>query len=109
ILDDEQFWNILQYDHWVVFQSLNRIYIFDSKANNFKIITPKSAVNRAFIVNRSIYFQTVDEGLFEIANGKSVLISAHPVVMNNKIVGMSSDQNGLLLHTQFNGFYRLKD
>ena len=28
ILDDEQFWNILNYDAWVIFQSLNRIYIF---------------------------------------------------------------------------------
>jgi hypothetical protein len=27
ILDDEQFWNISHYDQWVVFQSLDGIYI----------------------------------------------------------------------------------
>ena len=32
VLDDEQFWNIISYDQWVVFQSLNRIYIYDTKA-----------------------------------------------------------------------------
>jgi hypothetical protein len=32
ILDDEQFWNILNFDQWVVFQSLNRIYIYDTKS-----------------------------------------------------------------------------
>ena len=31
ILVDEQFWNILNYEQWVIFQSLNRIYIYDTK------------------------------------------------------------------------------
>ena len=29
IIDDEQFWNILNYEQWVIFQSLNQIYIYD--------------------------------------------------------------------------------
>lgn len=41
ILDDEQFWNIHHYEQWVVFQSLNRIYIYDTKTQKFSIITPK--------------------------------------------------------------------
>ena len=35
LLTDEIFWNIISYDHWVVFQSLNRIFIYDSKKGNF--------------------------------------------------------------------------
>ena len=31
IQDDEQFWNILNYDQWVIFQSLNKIFIYDTK------------------------------------------------------------------------------
>ena len=27
LIEDEQFWNILNFDDWVLFQSLNRIYI----------------------------------------------------------------------------------
>ncbi|MES2863957.1 MAG: LuxR family transcriptional regulator, partial [Bacteroidota bacterium] len=30
IIDDEQFWNILNYEQWVIFQSLNQIYIYDT-------------------------------------------------------------------------------
>ncbi|MEI7509451.1 MAG: LuxR family transcriptional regulator, partial [Flavobacterium sp.] len=35
LLDDEQFWNILNFDQWVIFQSLNRIYIYDTSSKNF--------------------------------------------------------------------------
>ena len=38
LLDDEQFWNILTYDGWIAFQSLDRIYIYDTKKQSFKII-----------------------------------------------------------------------
>ena len=27
IVDDEQFWNIVQYDRWVIFQSLDKLFI----------------------------------------------------------------------------------
>jgi hypothetical protein len=29
------------YDQWVIFQSLDRIYIYDTKAGHFKIIASK--------------------------------------------------------------------
>lgn len=106
ILPDEQFWNILQYDQWIIFQSLNRIYIYDSKGGIFNIIQPKSLINKAFKTHNSIYYQTVNEGLFEIENGKSILVSDNPLLITNKIVGLLSDNDGLIVQTQFNGFYR---
>jgi hypothetical protein len=47
ILDDEEFWNILNYDQWVIFQSLDRIYIYDTKAGHFKIIS-KNKIIKSF-------------------------------------------------------------
>ncbi|WP_305070425.1 helix-turn-helix and ligand-binding sensor domain-containing protein [Flavobacterium sp. K77] len=107
ILDDEQFWNILQYEHWVVFQSLNRIYIYDSKLNSFKIISPKNTISKSFWTKNGIFFQTVNQGLFEIENGKARLVSNSPILQNNKIVNLFSDADGLLIQTQLNGFYKL--
>ncbi|WP_321540699.1 hypothetical protein [Flavobacterium piscinae] len=78
ILDDEQFWNILQFDHWVIFQSLNQIFIYDSKRENFKAIKPESGIFKAYSVAKSIYFQTVKNGFYEIENGVSKLISKDP-------------------------------
>jgi len=106
IIDDEQFWNILNYEQWVIFQSLNQIYIYDSKTSNFTIITPKNNILKAFQTNNSIYFQVANEGLYEVENGKSKLISNSSVVLSNKIVELFSNEDGLLLQTQSNGFFK---
>ena len=107
ILDDEQFWNILDYDQWVIFQSLNRLYIYDTKTKKFSIITPKNDILKSFGVSNSIYFQTLNGGLFEIENRESKLVSDHPVLLNNKIVNIFPTTDGLLIQTQSNGFFQL--
>jgi AraC family chitin signaling transcriptional activator len=107
ILVDEQFWNILNYDQWVLFQSLNRIYIYDSKSGAFKIIAPGEDIIKSFRTNNSIYYQTRSGALFEIEGGKSHLVSNNPVLKNNRIVNIFSTEGELLISTQTNGFYKL--
>lgn len=109
IIDDEQFWNILNIDKWVIFQSLNRIYIYDTETKKFKIITPKNSITKAFKTDNAIYFQVINEGLFEIENGQSKLVSNDVALKNYKIVNVFQDGNGLIIHTQTNGFYRLNE
>lgn len=107
IIDDEQFWNILQYEHWVIFQSLDRIYIYDSKNNSFKIVHPKATILKAFCTKSGIFFQTVNSGLFEIESGVPRLVSSHPVILKNKIVNLHDTGNALLIQTQQNGLFQL--
>ncbi len=107
IIDDEQFWNIVNFDKYVIFQSLNRIYIYDLEAKKFNIITPKNSITKVFKTENAIYFQVFNEGLFEIENGRSKLVSNDIAFKNNKIVNVFSEINGLIIHTQTNGFYKL--
>lgn len=107
ILDDEQFWNVLKYDQFVIFQSLNRIYIYDTKTKHFRIIAPSNNIIKSFRTNNSIYFQTINEGLYEIESGRGTLISNHPILKTNRIVNVFSIDEGLLIQTQLNGFYKL--
>lgn len=109
ILDDEQFWNILNYEQCVIFQSLDRIYIYDTKTRKFKIIIPPNKILKSFKTSNSIYYQTVNFDLFEIENGTSKLVSNNSILKNNKIVNVFATEDGLLIHTQFNGFYKLSD
>lgn len=109
LVDDEQIWNIIDFDQWVVFQSLNQIFLYDTKTEKFKIISAKSSINRAFKANSSIYFQTYGEGLFEIENGVGKLISNDAVIMKNKIVNIFSKDGSLLVQTQFNGFFNINN
>ena len=107
ILDDEHFWGILQFDQWVLFQSLNRIYAYDTKQNKFSIITPKSNILKAFKTDNGLYYQTFSEGLFEIENGASKLISNNSIILKNKVVGVFKSNDGLAILTQNNGFFEL--
>ncbi|WP_026729187.1 helix-turn-helix and ligand-binding sensor domain-containing protein [Flavobacterium denitrificans] len=107
ILDDEQFWNILKYDQWILFQSLNRIYIYDTKTGQFKIIAPKNGVVKSFAPKNAIYFQTSKEGLFEIESGKAKLVSDHPILKKFTIANIFTTDEGLLLQTQLDGMYKL--
>jgi len=80
IQDEEQFWNILNYDQWVIFQSLSKIYIYDTKSKHFNIIRPKGSIFKSYQTNNAIYFQSFNDGLFEIENGKSKLVTNDPII-----------------------------
>ncbi|TRX25208.1 LuxR family transcriptional regulator [Flavobacterium franklandianum] len=107
ILNDEIFWNIISYDQWVVFQSLNRIFIFDSQKVNFTIVATKKGITKSYKTNNSIYFQSLNDGLYEIESGKSRLVSNALILQKNRIVNVFSIDEGLLIQTEFNGFYKL--
>ncbi len=107
IQDEEQFWNILNYDQWVIFQSLSKIYIYDTKSKHFNIVKPKGSIFKSYQTNNAIYFQSFNDGLFEIENGKSKLVTNDPIIKKNRIINVFSTNEGLLIHTQFNGFYKL--
>ena len=109
ILYDEHFWNVINYEHWVVFQSLSRIYIYNSQNNSFNIISSKSGITKSYKTDNSIYFQSLNEGLYEIESGKSKLVSGAAILKSNRIVNVFSLDDGLLILTEFNGFYILKD
>lgn len=109
IQDDEQFWNILSFERWVIFQSLSQIFIYDTKAETFQVINPKTPITKAFVVGNSIFFHTFSNGLFEIENGHSKLYSNDAFFIQNKIVSIFKHLDSLLFVTQFNGIYELKN
>jgi AraC family chitin signaling transcriptional activator len=106
LINEEIFWNIISYDQWVVFQSLNRIYIYDSQKGNFTIVNSKNGITKSYKANNSIYFQSLNDGLYEIESGKSRLVSNASILQKNRIVNLFSIDDGLLIQTEFNGFYK---
>jgi ligand-binding sensor domain-containing protein/DNA-binding CsgD family transcriptional regulator len=105
IKDDEQFWGIFPFDNWILFQSLEKIYAYNTKSKSFTIIQPKSTINKAFKTANGIYFQTKD-GLFEIDQGKSKLFLSNQIINQNKLITIFETSNGLLLVTQKQGIYQ---
>lgn len=107
LIEDEHFWNIIAFDHWVLFQSFNRIYIYNLKDNTFQFSDVKKYIFKCYRVNNSIYYQSIGEGLFEIVNGKSVLVCSDERIKGNRIVEIFKHSDGLLLQTETAGVFKL--
>jgi DNA-binding CsgD family transcriptional regulator len=107
LIEDEQFWKILALDHWILFQSLNRIYIYNTKDSSFNIIESDTIIRKMFLVNNIIYFQKSGDGIYKIDNGIAHLVTKDKVVQTNEVVNMFWHQNKLLVQTKERGFYDL--
>ena len=108
MLEDEEFWGIIDYEKWVLFQSLKRIYIYDTEQETFKIIDSESVLEKIFKVENTIYYQKINDGLYKIENGEEVLVSQEMPFRNNIIVDIYRIEETLVLATRQDGFYVLQ-
>ena len=86
LAEDEEFWNILELDRWILFQSLDRIYIFDTKTKSTDIIESETAITKIYKVQEEIYYQKFNLGVFKYKNGKEMLVSNNKILKDNNIV-----------------------
>jgi DNA-binding CsgD family transcriptional regulator len=109
IFEDEQIWNIMDFEKFILFQSLNNIYIYDTVSENFETINSKTTLPKIYKVDESIYFQKLEDGIYKIENGEPILITKDPIIKDNIVVNIFDHQKQLLIQTQNQGFYLLKD
>lgn len=109
MIEDEQIWNIITLDEWMLFQSLNRIYFYNTVSGVTKIIHSKNVISKVFNIEKVIYYHVNNEGIFTIEAGKSRLLVDSSLFGNDKVVGMFQIPDGLLILTRGLGFYKLID
>lgn len=105
LLDDEQFWNIIELDGWVLFQSLQRIYIYNLETGLTKVINSQNTITKLFKVEDSVYFQEIGKGIFKIEKGIAKLETAYDVLQDNIVVLIYKENNELIFLTDSKGFY----
>ena len=105
LIQDEEFWGIFHIDKWVLFQSLNRIYIYNITDESFNIIDSETTLVRMFKVGESIYFQKSNQGIFKIENGLSSLVYDNEPFLSDEVINIFQEEQGLLFATRNNGFY----
>ena len=106
MIEDEHFWGIEAVDDWVLFQSLNRIYIYNIEKETVSHINTTGIVNM-YKIDDSIYFQDVNEGVFKITNGISERFDALDVLKENRIINIFGNKDELLILTETKGFFKL--
>lgn len=104
-LEDEQFWNILSLDDTIIFQSLDRLLLFDKSNNNIKVYQPDSSILKSYVVDDRLLFQQQDKGLFELTSSGIQAFIVSNEFDNSIIVNVFSSGDGYRLLTSNKGFY----
>ena len=106
---DEDIWSIVAYKEWIVFQSHKKLYFYNTKSEKFKVVSSNNSITKVYVVGNSIYYHVINEGLYKIEKGRSILISYTDLVKNNKVINMFNIETQLILETRNSGFFVLKD
>ncbi len=109
IKEDEEFWGIIDIEGFILFQSLDRIYIYNALDESVRVIESESRINKMYKVNETIYFQKNGVGVFKIENGKEVFVTSYLSSDNIEIINIFDNQNALLFLTKEDGFYEFQN
>ena len=108
MLENEQIWTIIELDGWMLFKSLERIYLYNLETKEVKIINTQQGLLKISKVNGVIYFQEGNKGVFKIENGEPKLISDHQILKENVLVEIFKKDDKLFFLTQKKGFFYLE-
>ncbi len=109
LLEDEEFWTIINLDDWIVFQSLKRIYIFNVKTNQVNTLDSENTITKMFKLGESIYFQRSGKGIFKIKAGLDTAIFEGDITKNDEIIDIFGTEKNPLILTKNNGFYQISE
>ena len=95
MIDDEEFWNIVVLGDWILFQSLDRIYSYNSKTKAFRILEAKTTKAQIFKIEDTVYYQNQDGAIYTIKNGNAVRVIENQLLGDKGVVGIYKEGNGL--------------
>jgi DNA-binding CsgD family transcriptional regulator len=108
LVEDEQFWDIMKLDNWLIFQSLSRIYLVNELTKETTFIESNQVISNIFEVDGVLFFNQLNNGLYKIIDGNVELVSDHPKLVSSNLVEVFELEDQLLIITASNGFYFLK-
>lgn len=107
IEEDEEFWNILTLDNWIIFQSLHRFIFLDNNTNEIKYLKIDGTIQFSIVLDNEIYFSS-ESGFFKLLNGQPELLINNSIISSN-VINVFNQNDGLLLLSSRDGFYTLSN
>ncbi len=108
-IDKENIWNIRSYEEWILFQTQERIYFYNTLNGSFKIIFSDNIITKVFNIKNTIYYHVTNEGIYKIEQGKPKLVADDLVLKEDRVINIFTVNNKLLIQTHKSGFYLLED
>lgn len=105
LIEDENFWTIFHVDEYVLFQSLSRIYVYNTANKEISFIDT-AGILKMYRVNNVIYFQDVNRVIYQISNGQATVYEPLSSFTEDRIINVFPNAEGLLLLTEKRGFFK---
>ncbi len=108
VTDGEQFWHIENSEDVMIFQSFEKLYLYNlstDEITNIKTSTT-SAITNLFKVDKNIYYQQEGEGVFLIKNGKPELLIPTEAIGDLEFIHLSIKDNQLNIICKSGEFYK---
>ena len=96
IEDDEEFWDILTLDNWIIFQSLHRFIFLDKTTNEVQYLKINGTIQFSIVLDNQIYFSS-ESGFFKLVNGQPELLIKNNLLSSN-IINVFNYKNLSLIH-----------
>jgi len=109
MVEDEHIWNIEHYGQYVLFQSLDRIYIYDMIGDKIQMITPDNQIFRLFLVGDDLFFQVKEEGLYTVEKGQPRLFNDNAIIKRERLINLFKIDGKLIGITTNKGFYDINE
>ncbi len=108
MIEDEQIWSIFSHKQYIVFQSLDRLIIYDQLKRELKAFNPVSGILKSFVENDGIYYQDNNLNLYKIENEQNQLFLTASQLKGLQVVGISQSNSETLIVTRNGGLLSTK-
>ena len=109
IIEDEQFWNIYKIEDNLVFQSLNRILLFNRTTKEIKFIKPDKPILKSFVVDERLYFQLEGDGIYQYTPTGLSYLFGQSELLDTEVIEIFPLSDGLRLLTSSKGFFTYRN
>lgn len=108
VLPDEQFWNIFQYEEYIVFQSLWQLFLYRPGLGVASVLTPPGGITRSFPTPKGLFFTNGENRLY-LLEGGLLTEAGQEGGLRVPIVHLWAEGEDLMVQSVNTGTYMLKD
>ena len=103
--EDEVFWNISSYGEYVIFQSLKRLYFYNTDTGDIHYQEIPSERARLFKVKNRLLFQVQGKGIMELVDGQAKPWANAPGLNDKVVVQIAEVDQGFLILNEDGNFF----
>ncbi len=109
MIEDEQVWNIFDYKQFVIFQTLDRLIIYNFLNKQTQIVSSDDNILKAFLIDNDIYFQSSNKSIYMVSEGNQKKIIDGNDIQDLTVVNIFNNEDGIYFISDKQGFYQIKN